>query len=245
MATIPRTLIDELTRKLGRISGATQSTVRKLLESLNYTDIADLRRKAIELLEPLFAVSTDMAAAASAEFYDEVRAIATGKPIGAQVVSNRNPEATAGAIRALVIRAELDVESFILQMLLRADYEIKRASGECIEQNVMADSRAIGFARVPSGAETCDWCLWLASFGFVYKSKRSAGQFSHWHSGCDCRIVPGFNGMEVEGYNPWEIEDELRGMIRDLGIKDKEYSQLSREERNALSRELKKRRSEQ
>lgn len=49
------------------------------------------------------------------------------------------------------------------------------------------------FARVPSGATTCKWCVMLASRGFDYNTEASAGQGRRFHDNCDCVIVPGTN----------------------------------------------------
>lgn len=53
------------------------------------------------------------------------------------------------------------------------------------------------FARVPTGLETCTYCVMLASRGFVYRSADSAGHADH--RGCNCLIVPGRYGDVVEG----------------------------------------------
>ena len=58
----------------------------------------------------------------------------------------------------------------------------------------------VRFARVPTGATTCPYCLMLASRGFVYHSELKALNANHRY--CDCRIVEGFDGMQVEGYDP-------------------------------------------
>ncbi|WP_251178091.1 hypothetical protein [Adlercreutzia agrestimuris] len=57
--------------------------------------------------------------------------------------------------------------------------------------------------RVPTGNDTCEFCIMLASRGFAFLSKQSAGSTNHYHPNCDCRIVPGFEGeTQVEGYDP-------------------------------------------
>lgn len=62
---------------------------------------------------------------------------------------------------------------------------------------------ALRFARVPMGGrETCDFCIMLASRGFVYHTKETAGELKHYHVNCACRIVPGFEGDRVDGYDP-------------------------------------------
>ena len=57
---------------------------------------------------------------------------------------------------------------------------------------------SIAFARVPTGAETCTYCMMLASRGFVYRSAESAGHADH--RGCNCMIVPGrYMLSEIDG----------------------------------------------
>ena len=60
----------------------------------------------------------------------------------------------------------------------------------------------VRFARVPSGGETCPFCIMLASRGAVYYSEQSAGADGHYHANCRCRIVPSWNGAAIEGYDP-------------------------------------------
>lgn len=60
------------------------------------------------------------------------------------------------------------------------------------------------FARVPSGAETCAWCLAIAGLGFRFKSADTA---LHSHANCDCVAVPSWGGSGVQGYAPKEYAD--------------------------------------
>lgn len=61
------------------------------------------------------------------------------------------------------------------------------------------------FARVPTGAETCTYCLMLASRGFAYRSRESAGHADH--RGCNCMIVAGCHGDAVEGVDEGALYD--------------------------------------
>lgn len=64
----------------------------------------------------------------------------------------------------------------------------------------------VRWARVPTGYKTCDFCLMLASRGFAYHTSGSAGKIDHYHTNCDCVVVPNVNGIPnnevVEGYDP-------------------------------------------
>ena len=61
------------------------------------------------------------------------------------------------------------------------------------------------FAWVPGGAETCAFCITLASRGWQYMSKKALknGHAEHIHAGCDCQYAVRFDGTSnVEGYDP-------------------------------------------
>ena len=80
--------------------------------------------------------------------------------------------------------------------------------------------RQIRWARVPQGEETCDFCLMLASRGFVYVSEESAqGYEGHVHRGCDCIVVPGIGHYEDGATNSmgssWVQDTELAGYDRE------------------------------
>lgn len=227
MAVIPRSYVDALTESLNMLSEATRSVARLQLSSIVYTDLADLRRQVIEILEPLLAMATDAAAAYAAEAYDMMRELCVGSGINAEAYSNRKPAATEGAIRALVgIAQEHGYESFLTQMLDRVDYEIKRSAAESTLHNGSRDpEKDVRFARVPTGAETCPFCIMLASRGFVYHSAELAGT-RHYHANCDCRIVPGWVTSEagpsrrksettVEGYDIDALYDRFVADVKD------------------------------
>lgn len=89
--------------------------------------------------------------------------------------------------------------------------QVKRMANRTMAENCARDG--VRYARVPVGSETCGFCIMLASRGFVYHSERSAGELNHYHQNCDCKVIPGFPGMEVEGYDPdsmYELYAEAR-----------------------------------
>lgn len=210
MATLSREVIDSYTGRLNALSAAARRVVAAQLAQIEYSDIADLREKVIAVLEPVCAASSDTAAAYAAEFYDEVREAQAGAALGAEAVSAHSAEATAAAVRAMVqvVADGKPWEQFARQVGDRADYEVKRSAGECVKANAARDPLRPKWARVPSGTETCSFCLMLASRGFAYASEKSASEKAeggHYHAGCDCRVVASFNGSDIEGYDPDEL----------------------------------------
>ena len=47
-----------------------------------------------------------------------------------------------------------------------------------------------GFASMPTGFETYTFCLMIVSRGAVYHTRKSAGEWKHFHRGCDCKVAP-------------------------------------------------------
>lgn len=90
-----------------------------------------------------------------------------------------------------------------------------RSLNETIIANVGRDrDKGAMFARVPTGTETCTFCLMLASRGAVYHTRKTAGEWRHFHRGCDCKVVPSFEGDPdaelVQGVKPKELYERYR-----------------------------------
>lgn len=214
-ATIPRQAVDFLTEEINGISADAQARVLRVLQGINWTpeNVAQCRDLVLQALAAVMPTYTTMAAQASADFYDAARELVVGERMGAQAISDFDMRKTEGAVRGFV-RFVLrdDVQTFNDQVLQRIDYEMKRSANMSVVENGRRDPKRVRYARVPTGAETCDFCLMLASRGFVYQSEGTAGA-GHTHYACDCRCVPGWDGMEVEGYDPRQIYDRWQDAI--------------------------------
>lgn len=71
--------------------------------------------------------------------------------------------------------------------------------------------------------------MMLASRGFVYASRKAAGENEHYHPNCRCQVIPSFGKTEVEGYDP--------DAYYDMWKNPEKHPEL-REARNARRREL-------
>ena len=90
-----------------------------------------------------------------------------------------------------------------------------RSLNETIVANVGRDrDKGAMFARVPTGTETCTFCLMLASRGAVYHTRKTAGEWRHFHRGCDCKVVPSFDpdpdAEVVQGVKPKELYERYK-----------------------------------
>lgn len=222
MAQIPRKHIEDFTKDLNALNADLQKRLKEELDNIDLSkDVAAVREEVIELMEIYLGPYTDMAATRAAEFYEEMREISLGSPGEALADSRREPAATAGAVRAFVqdLVDGKPADAFFGKLLDRAETEMKRSANRCIAYNARRDKKNVKYARVPSGADTCGFCIMLASRGAVYKDEELA---SHAHPHCDCRVVPDF-GRGIEGYDPKTYEDmwkhpEKYGNLPDKGI---------------------------
>lgn len=102
------------------------------------------------------------------------------------------------------------------------------------------DQKVRGWARVPTGDETCAWCLMLCSRGPVYRDAQKAGaatghyasldayesgvgvEMNEWHPGCDCKVVPVFDDKNWEGRDAYtSMYAEWLYFTQDYDGKDK------------------------
>ena len=112
---------------------------------------------------------------------------------------------------------------------------VKQAAADTTLKNAVRDG--LWFAWVPSGIETCAFCITLASRGWQRASKKTLrkGHAEHIHANCDCQYAISKSGdMEIEGYNPDEYadfyfsqggspKDAINSMRRQLYKENKDY----------------------
>lgn len=212
MAQIPRAALDYLTKEINGISADAKAKVLRVLKELDWNDVPACRDAVIDVVNAVLDSYGLAAGQAAADFFDVSREMAVGEKLGAITAADRDPAATEGAIRAFVDKVNGgDYGAFERLVLSRVDYEIKRAAGTAMMENAARDPLSPRFARVPSGGETCKFCLMLAGRGFVYHSKKTAGEFGHYHGNCDCRIVASWDKDGVEGYDPTAYRNEWLG----------------------------------
>ena len=224
---VPRRYVDAFTESVNFLSADMRKRLGDALELVDMSDIAAARDAVIGIMTTFCGAYTDMAAVLGAEFYDGLREMALGSALGAVAESGWEPEAEDKAVRAL-IQGVVDggtKEEFVDSLLDRADSEVRRSANESVARNARRDKAKVGYARVPSGIETCKWCIMIASKGPSFRSMEIA---SHSHANCDCRVVPDF-GDGIQGYDPDYYYDVY---------KHPENHPEYREARNARRREL-------
>lgn len=97
-----------------------------------------------------------------------------------------------------------DVSNIDTAQQLVADM-IQSSARLTTQRNMRMDPVKPRWARVPQG-ETCEFCLMLASRGWVYWSEESARLGGGFHKGhCDCKIVPSWGKQALKGYDPGKL----------------------------------------
>jgi len=208
---IPRSYIEDYSKALNVVSEQARERLIEALSQIDYTaDVADIREAVIAIMQRACGASSTLAARLAAEFYDGLRVrFGIDEGFRAEVDSRREPEATSGAVRAFADKLDdsmPNVSAFQQLCEDRIDYETRLAANKCIEHNARRDPKKPKWARIPTGAETCPFCIMLASRGFVYHSEETA---SHAHAHCDCRVVPSWDkSPKAQGYDPDAYYDE-------------------------------------
>lgn len=235
---VSREAVDALTSQVNAAADAALRVVHARLPAIEEAarrpdgsiDVAAFRVAVLAEVEPVLASATDASASASAQLYDLIRAEVLGEPLGAVPESGRDPAATEEAVRyfAQSVADTGETSGFSERLDERVDYEVKRAAGNAVMANARRDPARPRWARVPSGRETCEFCIMLASRGFVYDSD---SKDFHTHPGCDCRIVPQFSRSQgVAGYSPSAYVDRWREMQAERAERKRQRGQAKNDD---------------
>jgi len=161
----------------------------------------------LEFMPALVEQYGEVAASVAADWYDDLRAAQRG-PGGyrAQMASGAEVAAVQGSTRYGAGHLFTEAPSSMLPHLtLEVSRFVLQAGRNTLVQSASRDPWKPRWARVPSGAETCAFCLMLASRGPVYLSEAAAGKqgMNAYHGDCDCVPTPIFPTDDLpEGYDP-------------------------------------------
>lgn len=173
------------------------------------SSVSDIRNYAIKSLEQTLSIFGDQEASLSANIYDTLMSeyglnLEAGQAYNMEYNKQQLESSMHYHAQKLV---DGDLNGFLKNIGQKA-YDLSRyTANQTMIKNAERDyKKGVRWARVPSGKETCGFCVMLASRGFDYKTKESAGytglSWNRFHRFCDCRVVPGTVDTQVEGYNP-------------------------------------------
>lgn len=186
--------------------------------------VAEKREAAKLIMDGYVQGYDDIAAEFAAEWYDH-RAQKSGVTLDQAItMTTYKPESVDDVARYQAKKlAKGDDAAFAKACGEYARNDAFRSLNETIIANVGRDrDKGARFARVPTGVETCTFCLMLASRGAVYHTRKSAGEWRHFHRGCDCKVVPSFErdpyAEVVEGFRPDELRGRMSLMEKQTGL---------------------------
>lgn len=209
MALIPKRALDAYAMALEKAAGAAGRQASKAVRSFVSVNpeatVAQVRDFAIQAVTNATAKYGGATSALSAEFFDEVMEAEVVEATRAEVWDGPDADAISQGVRYQAGKlASGDADGFLDGVSELASYHTRRAATSTVARSVSRAGRGVRYARVPTRANPCPYCLMLASRGFVYRNEQTAGAGSHRH--CTCVLVPGINGKtNVAGYDPAEL----------------------------------------
>ena len=224
--------------KIGdRAAADVESSVLSWCRSHEGATVAEKREAAKLIMEGFVQGYDDVAAEFAAQWYDHRAEQGGARLDQAVTMTTYRPDSVDAVARYQARKlAKGGDAAFAKACGEFARNDAFRSLNETIAANVGRDKeKGVRFARVPTGFETCTFCLMLASRGAVYHTRKSAGEFKHFHRNCDCKIVPGFgddpDAELVEGVRPKELH-KLYKQFREID----ETEGLSAAEKDVLKR---------
>ena len=201
-----------------------------------------------ELFADIISAWGEVASTLAADFYDEQRAMADPGGRFAAVILDPLNEDQVDRLVANALTTPVPTQD-PAQLLARLEGSnqrlLRQAQRSTIDLSARRDPSA-RVARVPMGDKTCAFCLVLASRGYVYRSRESAGEvrasttlggdargsLNRFHDWCDCELDVSWAARPVppEGYDPGELygkydaargqagSGDLRKVLRELRL---------------------------
>ena len=178
-----------------------------------------------EVMDRLLTRYGDISAASAADWYDALRDVsAAGDGFTAVLADGLSPEqverTTRWAARGLF---DGDPEDTLDKLRNHLTRSIVAQGKRTVEMSAAADPARPRWARVPGPGGCCAWCSMLASRGFVYATKATAGGEGHsYHHDCHCVPTPLWRGQKprIDGYDPKALRatyDEARAAVKASG----------------------------
>lgn len=184
---VDRALIEQFRAGNSELSRRVRAELEAFFRSLDLSKPDATRDALLAFLPALTSQYGEVAAALAADWYEETRA--------ASGAAGRFRAVTAAGVPAEAVEAKVrflaghlwtpEPAAMLGGLLTAADKYVKQPGRETVAYNAKREN--VRWARVPTGAKTCSWCLVLASRDAVYSSKQSAGGDGHkFHGDCDC-----------------------------------------------------------
>ena len=208
----------EVARIGDRAAADVESSVLAWCRSHEGATVAEKREAAKLIMEGFVQGYDDVAAEFAAQWYDHRAEQGGARLDQAVTMTTYRPDSVDAVARYQAKKlAKGGDAAFAKACGEFARNDAFKSLNETISANVGRDKdKGVRFARVPTGFETCTFCLMLASRGAVYHTRKTAGEFKRFHRRCDCKVVPSFeddaDAELVEGVRPKELRERYRAI---------------------------------
>lgn len=198
MATMAQVNAMRLAQKT--ISNRARSAVRALWNDVRGNPPDVVRNVFLDAMPQIVGTYGDASAEVAAEYFEELTGYSASTAAG---------PATEQVTSQVRYRAGQlwtpEAGDALAGFMVDADKFVKAFGRDTIYEN--SDRRGTRYARIPSGARTCAFCMVLASRDAVYLSQRSAGGAGNdYHGYCDCTVTPVNDRSDLpEGYDTDEL----------------------------------------
>lgn len=242
--TVSQAFLNSYRRELSAQSDAAKAYVQAYLDAFRkeYPDMSmgEVRDCAIEAIQGSLAIYGDKASDIAGQMFEELGE-REGKSVTSVIYDVISDEEMDKKVRYFARKlVDGDVEGFDRSVADITAYYVKRSAFENMRLNCEANK--VKYARVPSGRETCGFCFMLSSRGFVYMSKKTAGEGHAYHRNCDCIIVPGFEDADedtqIEQYEPGRMRSRYAACADTLGVDTRQERTLDEESVRAIVGEI-------
>lgn len=206
-----------------QLSRLVQGDLEAFFLTLDLTRPEAARDALLEFVPLLTEQYGAVAATLAADWYEELRGAsgAAGR-FRAVTTASVPPGAVSAKVRFLAGQLWTpEPDAMLGGLLLATDKYVKQPGRDTMASN--AKREGVRWARVPTGAKTCSWCLILASRDAVYSSKETAAGHKY-HGSCDCVAVRISKDSDYpDGYLPedhYAMYQAARKEARSGDIKD-------------------------
>jgi len=184
--------IEQFRQANSQLSALVRAELEALFLSLDLSRPEVARDALLEFLPVLTEQYGAVAATLAADWYEELRAASGAVGRFSAVTAASVP---AGAVEAKVrfLASHLwtpEPAAMLGGLLTAADKYVKQPGRDTVAYN--AKREGVRWARVPTGAKTCSFCLVLASRDAVYLTEKAASRKANgdrYHGDCDCQPV--------------------------------------------------------
>lgn len=228
--TVTREMIERNRGANIQLSGLVREQLTQFFRSLDLSDPYQARDDLMELAPMLVEAYAPISVQMGLEWYEEM-AIASGASAGFRALMPPTLNLSDAVSKAVRYAAghlfpdKLDPEKTLSVLNVKMDKFIKEPGRQTVIYNADQEQDA-WWARVPTGDETCSFCMVLASRGAAYRTERSAGSERYgeenlFHGTCDCEVIRLTQFEEYpEGYLPDEIFDLYDESAKRVGRND-------------------------